>query len=80
MLLGRSGTTTACYCARPSDNGGEPVVAAEVTRTMSSAEGMEALGAALWEAGVGPGHAILLYGCVRRESCPPRIQGSGARD
>lgn len=33
-------------------------------RAIGTAEGMEALGRALWEAGVGPGHTVLLYGYV----------------
>lgn len=63
--------TVACYATTTPDGSkddgdgdgqGAVMVAAEATRSIASAEGMEAVGAALWEAGVGPGHTILLYG------------------
>lgn len=55
-----SSSDSAAGGRRSEDEG--VVVTAELTRDISSAEGMEAMGAALWEAGVGPGHTVLLYG------------------
>lgn len=62
--LGWCGGGVLSYATSSSSSEGGGGVELGLTRPIASAEGMEALGSALWEAGIGPGHTVLLYGCV----------------